>query len=115
MEASNEVVNGVKQRAPRSDSASVSPSCSHCPHPREMHTAEREGACNDCSCRGYQPKRALRSDKGTRRKKPENKKAASALLEVVATLQALATEDVARVLSAAAIFLNVANFDKAEK
>jgi hypothetical protein len=55
--------------------------------------------------------RATRSDKG-RRRKSNGKTAASALIDVLAALDGLDAENMAKVLSAAAIFNGVANFER---
>jgi hypothetical protein len=56
-----------------------------------------------------QPKAAkrTRSDKGTKRKKPDVKKPAVALIDVLAALDGLDDEGMRKVLSAAAIFHNI--------
>jgi len=53
--------------------------------------------------------RKPRSDKGKRK---NGKTAASALIDVLAALDGLTMNDMSKVLSAAAIFHNVANFEK---
>lgn len=60
---------------------------------------------------GTQPRAARkpRSDKG--KPKKNGKTAAAALIDTIAALQGLSDEDIRKVLSAASIFLGVANFE----